>query len=132
MVAATVDCLVVIKPPLDSGREVITGLTSCPSGSVTVMLQDLNWDTLSSRRQTSRLCLLYKILHNIVDVTLPSYIIPSTRLTRGHDHKFILPQSRIEFNFFPNLIRLWNNIPIETVHAHTIDRFCNIFYSAYK
>ena len=48
------------------------------TSSVTVLLQDHNWDKLSSRRQTSRLCLFYKILHNIVDVTLPSYIIPST------------------------------------------------------
>ena len=93
------------------------------TSSVTVMLQDLKWDTLSSRRQTSRLCLLYKILHNIVDITLPSYISPSTRLTRDHNQKFILPQSRIDackFNFFPNSIRLWNNLPIKTVHAHTI------------
>ena len=105
------------------------------TSSVTVMLQDLNWDTLSSRRQTSRLSLLYKILHNIVDITLPSYITPSTRFTRGHDQKFILPQSRIDaykFNFFPNSIRLWNNLPIETVHAHTIDRFCNLLNSSYK
>ena len=42
------------------------------TSSITVMLQDLNWDTLSSRRQTSKLCIPYKILHNIVDVTLPS------------------------------------------------------------
>ena len=58
---------------------------------------------------TSRLCLLYKILHIIVDVTLPSCITPLTRLTRGHDQKFILPQSRIDaykYNFFPNSIRL--------------------------
>ena len=105
------------------------------TSSVTVMLQDLNWDTLSSRRQTSSLCLLYKILHNIVDVTLPSYITPSNRLTIGHDQKFILPQSRIDackFNFFPKSIRLWNNLPIETVHAHAIDRFCNLLYSSYN
>ena len=79
------------------------------TSSVNVMLQDLNWDILSSRRQTSRLFLLYKILHNIVDITLPSYITPSARLTRGHDQNFILPQSRIDaykFNFFPNSIRL--------------------------
>ena len=107
---------------------------NCTS-SVTVMLQDLNWDTLSSRRQTSRLSLLYKTLHNIVDITLPSYITPSTRLKRGHNQKFILPHSRIDaykFNFFPNSIRLRNNLPIKTVHAHTIDRFCNLLYSSYK
>ena len=66
------------------------------SSSVTVMLQDLNWDKLTSRRQTSTLCLLYKILHNIVDVTLPSCITASARFTRGHNQKFILPQSRID------------------------------------
>ena len=58
--------------------------------------------TLISRRQTSRLCLLYKIIHNLVDVTLPNYITPATRFTRGHDQKFILPQPRIDaykFNF---------------------------------
>ena len=32
VVATTLDCLVVTKPPLHSGREVITGL-SCPPGS---------------------------------------------------------------------------------------------------
>ena len=77
------------------------------TSSVTVMLKDLNWDTLSSRRQTSKLCLLYKILHIIVDVTLPSYITPSTRLTRGHNQKFILPRTRIDaykFNFFLKLV----------------------------
>ena len=47
------------------------------------MLDNLNWSTLISRRQTSRLCLLYKIIHNLVDVTLPNYITPATRLTRG-------------------------------------------------
>ena len=65
------------------------------SSSVTVMLDNLNWSTLISRRQKSRLCLLYKIIHNLVDVTLPSYITPATRFTRGHDQKFILPQPRI-------------------------------------
>ena len=61
------------------------------TSSVAVMLQELNWDTLSGRRQTF---LLYKILHNIADVILPSYITPSTRLTRGHDQNFILPQMK--------------------------------------
>ena len=98
------------------------------TSSVTVMLDNLNWSTLISRRQTSRLCLLYKIIHNLVDVTLPNYITPATRFTRGHDQKFILPQPRIDaykFNFFPDSIRLWNSLPLETVHAHTIDSFIN-------
>ena len=101
------------------------------TSSVTVMLDNLNWSTLISRRQTSRLCLLYKIIHNQVDVTLPNYITPATRFTRGHDQKFILPQPRIDaykFNFFPDSIRLWNSLPLETVHAHAIDSFIFFFF----
>ena len=44
---------------------------NCTS-SVTEILQNLNWNTLSTRRQISRLCLLCKIMYNLVDVTLPS------------------------------------------------------------
>lgn len=105
------------------------------SSSVTAMLHDLDWNTLCSRRQTSRLCLLYKILHNLIDVTLPSYVMPSTRFTRGHDQKFILPQPRIDaykFSFFPNSISLWNNLPLETVHAHTINNFCKLLIDNYS
>ena len=29
------------------------------------ILQNVNWNTLSSRRQTFRLSLLYKIMHNL-------------------------------------------------------------------
>ena len=73
-------------------------------------------------------CTKYCITY-VVDLILPEYIVPSTRFTRGHDQKFILPQSRIDtykFSFFPNSIRLWNNLPLETVHAHTIDKFCKL------
>ena len=46
------------------------------TSSVTVMLDNLNWSALISRRQTSRLCLLYKIIHNVnlVNVTLQTIL----------------------------------------------------------
>ena len=100
---------------------------NCTS-SVTEMSHDLNCNILCSRRQTSRLCLVFKILHNLVDVTLPSYIIPSTRFTRDMIKKSFYPNPELiciaKFSFFPNLIRLCNNLPLETVHAHIIDKFC--------
>ena len=102
------------------------------TSSVNVTLDNLNWSTLISRRQTSRLCLLYKIIHNLVDITLPNYITPATRFTRGHDQKFILPQPRFDahkFNFFQDSIRLWNSLPLETVHAHTTDKFYKLLKS---
>ena len=58
------------------------------TSSVTLMLHDLNWNTLCDRRKEAR---LYKILHNL-DVLLPGYITLATRFTREHDLKLILPQ----------------------------------------
>ena len=34
---------------------------------------------------------MYKLLYNIVDITLPSYIIPSTGLTKVAIKEFTLP-----------------------------------------
>ena len=65
------------------------------TSSVTVMLDNLNWSTLISRRQTSRLCLLYKIIYNLVDVTLPNYITPATRFTRGNDQNLSYPNPEL-------------------------------------
>ena len=85
------------------------------------MLDNLNWSTLISRRQTSRLCLLYKIIHNLIYFTLPSYITPATRFTRGHDQNFILPQPRIDaykFNFSQIQLDYGTAYPLNSTCTH--------------
>ena len=42
---------------------------------VSDMLDDLGWRSLEDRRTDSRLCLFYKIVHGLVAVPLPPYVV---------------------------------------------------------
>ena len=57
-------------------------------GSVTEMIADLGWDTLQKRRDLARLSMMYRIVHNLVDIPVEPYLTPSTSMTRGHDTRF--------------------------------------------
>ena len=48
-----------------------------PTASVTVMLSDLGWSSLETRRTIARLNLMYKICHGNVDIDKNSYLPPS-------------------------------------------------------
>ena len=70
--------------------------------------------------------MFYKIQHGHVDVDLPDYNLVNTRLTRGNDLTFIQPPANIDvykYSFFPDAIRLWNNLPSSVTHADTVDNF---------
>ena len=51
--------------------------------SVTEMLQSLSWRSLEQRRSDSRLCLFYKIIHGLVAIDLPPYVVHSLRILRN-------------------------------------------------
>ena len=53
--------------------------------SVTEMIVDLGWDTLQKCRDLARLSMMYRIVHNLVDIPVEPYLTPSTSMTRGHD-----------------------------------------------
>ena len=102
--------------------------------SATALTRDLNWKTLQDRRNIHRLIIFYKILHNMVDISLPESIIPltTTNYTRGHNLRLYLPFSRVnayKYSFFPATINLWNELPSHIVNAPTINIFCNLLYS---
>ena len=54
------------------------------------MLQSLSLPTLSQQRDIAKVIFLYKILHQVVDVSVPDcYLTPVLWNTRGHPSKFI-------------------------------------------
>ena len=53
-----------------------------PYDSVWSMLGELGWRSLEDRRTDARLCLFYKIVHGLVAVPLPSYVVHSQVSTR--------------------------------------------------
>ena len=77
--------------------------TCNPDASVTEMLQELNWETLTTRRKTARLSFMYKLSHNLTDFLVEAHLKPNNeRRTRGsHAFKFVVPRAKKDIFFLP-------------------------------
>ena len=97
--------------------------------SVTNMLHDLQWQTLSERRAHSKTIMMYRIVHGLIAIPSgPPIFIPSGVTTRGHNLQFLQPHCRIlayQHSFFPSSICLWNHLPASVVSAVSLDQFRN-------
>ena len=85
------------------------------TSSVTDMLQDLNWETLESRRTKLQLVVMYKIINDLVDIPCDAYLTPATTQTRAiHLKKLRQYPTRTDtfkYSFFPRTIPVWNSLP---------------------
>ena len=65
-----------------AARFVINDYTSRTQGCVRSMLTSLEWQTLEQRRRISRLVMMYKIQHQLVDIDRDLYLRPGDSRTR--------------------------------------------------
>ena len=82
--------------------------------SVTSMLLKLGWCSLEQHRNITKLIMLYKILHNKVEISFDQYRVPSSTFTRGHSKQFLQVAARYDvyfYSFFPSVIKIWNSLP---------------------
>ena len=97
------------------------------TSSVTNMLSTLQWRSLADRRVDARLCLMFKIVHGLVEIPHQKYLIPFTRSSRIHHNlAFQIPHSKADyhlFSFFPRTIRVWNTLPLSFVNSPNIEIF---------
>ena len=99
------------------------------SRSVTLLLNQLQWQTLLQRRTHSKVTMLYRIHHQLVAIPAsPPYIIYSSTTNRGHhlqlqQHHF--PINSYQHSFFPSVVNLWNQLPSDTVGAASLNLFQN-------
>ena len=107
--------------------------------SVSNMLSELHWLTLHNRRLISRLTLLYKGLHNLITLDIPSYITTTTttsHITRfQHSFHFNLPIARTNHyhnSYFLKTFRDWNSLPISAIEANTLNCFYNQLCTLYS
>ena len=105
-------------------RYVINDYTSRTPGCVTSMLTSLEWQTLEQRRRISRLVMMYKIQHQLVDIDRDLYLRPGDSRTRGQ-HRFFQERSNYDTlrNSFQRTAREWNHLPDTTVGASSIEEF---------
>ena len=95
--------------------------------SVTDMLEELNWESLESRRTKIQLTLLYKIMNGMVDIPTSPYVTQASARTRSsHTMKLRQISSRTDaykYSFFPRTIPFWNSLPASTAEAPDLVSF---------
>ena len=96
------------------------------STSASHLTQTLGLETLQTRRKRNKATTIFKIYHNKLAVKLPDSIRPSTRSTRGHNNKLIIPTTRTNshmHSFFLSGVRLWNDLPADATESGHLDTF---------
>jgi len=88
----------------------------------TIEFRNALYFKMAKQQGSLQTMLLYKIIHNMVDINAQEYLIPRSPLTRGHPHKFIQLQTKEDVykNFFPYAIKLWNKLDDHTVHTPSL------------
>ena len=90
------------------------------TSSVTSLLNCLSWPTLEERRRQFRLTVMYRILHNQVDIHWQSFLTKTSSCTRGHSCRLFVPYARIMFMpliFFLALVKFGITLPsIQMMH----------------
>ena len=99
-----------------------------PYASVTEMLQELNWETLATKRKTARLSFIYKLYHNLMDFSVEAHLKPNNerRTCGSHAFKFIVRRAKkdaFKFSFFPRTINEWNSLPEDIVNSKSLYSF---------
>ena len=92
-------------------------------GCVTTMLRDLQWESLETRRLKSRLVMMFKIKHDLIDVPATSYLTSGDARTRGSSYRQPTASRDVyKYSFFLRTIRDWNSLP-EVKGVNSIDGF---------
>ena len=95
--------------------------------SVTDMLDQLGWESLDTRRSKLQLTMLYKIVHDLIDILAAEYLTPSTSRTRAsHSHKFNQLSSSTDtykYSFITLTIPTWNRLPATIAEAPSLVSF---------
>ena len=78
------------------------------NASVTDMIKDKGWATPETRRRQSRLTLMYKLTHGLIDIDSREYLIQysESRTRESHQFKFRGPYANkdvLNFRFFQKL-----------------------------
>ena len=82
------------------------------TSSVTSLLNYPSWPTLEERLRQCRLAVMYRILHNQVDIHWQSFLTMTSSCTRGHSCRLFVPFCKNHVYssfFFPRTSKDWNN-----------------------
>ena len=102
---------------------------------MTSMLNELQWDSLESRRTKNQLTMLYKMTNNLIDIHPVQYLTPGSTRTRSNHSLQYQQISTItncyKYSFFSRTIPVWNYLPAPAADAPTL-LFCYLLLVKYS
>ena len=105
-------------------------------GTVTNLLNELNWIPLKERRTILRLTLSHKAIHGDGGLAIPDYVTKRRRhLRNSSQNKFIelLPNTETYKNsYFCRTVKDWNALPSEIVNIKSADRFKKVLFEYFS
>ena len=107
-----------------AARFVHNNYTERTPGCVTHMVQNLGWQPLQQRRYNNRLIIMFKIIHELVDVQT-DVITTGVSRTRGSNRLYqtVAQKDVYKFSFFTRTIREWNLLPASVTDADNLEEF---------
>ena len=98
------------------------------TSSVTLMLKQLGWKDLETRRRDLRLALFFKVVKGLVAVKAEDIgLEPADQRTRSqHEFKYRIPKCNTNnmLYFLPaRTIPIWNNLLADVVNSEKVDIF---------
>ena len=105
-------------------------------GTVTNLLNELNWIPLKKQRTISRLTFLHKAIQGDGGLVFPDYVMKRRGLLRNSSqNKFIelLPNTETYKNsYFCRTVKDWNALPSEIVNIKSADRFKKVLFEYFS
>ena len=92
-------------------------------GIVTQILNDLEWQTLESRRKNARLVLFFKSLNGMTAIDLPECVIESVARPTRKICKLSCNTDVYKFGFVNRAIGDWNSLPSHIINTTSLDQF---------
>ena len=92
------------------------------SSSSSNLVAELGWNSLEVRRLINSATAFYKFHYGLVGPEVPPEFALNVRSSRAHDicyHQVQCNLLQYTYSFFPRVIRLWNILPYNVVHADT-------------
>ena len=102
--------------------------------SITEKIKELGWADLQTRRENSRLVMLYRVIKNLVEVPAAYQYHPNlheNKPPRGHQKQFVRLQpnvSAFKFFFLKRTAIDWNNLDEQTISPESICNFMRALF----
>ena len=106
----------------------VTNEYSTPSGTVTKILNDLNWLTREKRRKVARFTTMFKVVSGLSATQFPPYILFKRRqgTRQFHLKKFTqvgAKTNKYQHSFIARTIRDWSSLPSGIIEKQSVEAF---------